>query len=319
MHSRIVHAVVVAISAVLVVAAPARAQDYPNKRITLIVPLPPGASADGTARILAERLAPRLGQSVVVDNKSGAGSFIGSDFVAKAAPDGYTLLMGGQPLTAPKPMRMVPDFDPDRLASLGRVAISPFLVVVPAELPVNTLPEFLSYARTNSGKVNYGVVPGAAMQLDMAMFEQSLKAPLTAVPFNGASPIATALLSNTVQMSFLGVSAIPSVKAGKLKALAVTQAQRWGRMPEVPSMAELGINFHSGYWYGLAAPAGTPKPIMDRLALELAEVMKMQEVKDLIVKLGMDPMEPSPAEMDAAIRDERQRNEDAMKLLKVQK
>jgi tripartite-type tricarboxylate transporter receptor subunit TctC len=297
----------------------ANSANYPNRRISFVVPLPPGGSSDPLARIIADRLTPRLGQAVIIDNKPGAGGFIGSDFVSKAPPDGYTIMISTQVLVAPPEMRAIKDFDPLKLASLGRIAGSPFLIVIPAETSPRTLQEFVAEARANPGKLNYGVVAGSSMQLDMIQLGQAVKASLTEVPFNGSAPIAAALLGNQIQMSFLSVTAIPHIQSGKIRALAVTSKNRWSRMPDVPSMGDLGIDFESGFWFGMNVPAGTPQPIRDRLTRELVEVMKLEDVRAAVVKLGMEPMEPSPAEMDEHLRRERVRNEAAYRLLKPAK
>jgi len=308
--------IMIALLASALVGNGAQAQDYPNRRIAFVVPFPPGASSDGLARIVAERLGGLLKQSVIVENKPGAAAYIGHDFVAKAAPDGYTLLLSNQALTAPREMFAMKDFDPAKLASIGIIATSPFMIVVPAEVPAKTVSELVAMARANPGKLNYGVVPNIGMQLDMTQFMSVVKAPMTEVPYNGAAPIATALLGNQVQMSFLSVSAIPQIQAGKLRALAVTSKNRWSRMPDVPSMGDLGLDFESTFWFGMSAPAATPQPIQALLARDLAEVMKIQEVRDAVFKMGMDPVEPSPSEMDAKLRRDRAASEAAYKMLK---
>lgn len=298
-----------------ILCANAFGQDFPNRRITFIVALPPGASADGLARMVGEKLSPRLGQPVIVENKPGASGFIGSDFVAQAAPDGYTMLLTTQSLTAPKEQYAIKTFDPAKLAALGRLASFPFIVVASAETSAKTLQDFVNQARANPGKLDYGVVPNGAMQLDMLQFKSLLKMDIAEVPFNGATPIATALLGNQIQMGFLGVSAIAHIQSGKLRGLAVTSRSRWPRLPELPSMTELGLDFESGAWYGAAVPSATPQHIRDRLTRELLEVMRRSDVKDAVVKLGLDPLEPSPDEMNQQIRREKAQNEAAFRLL----
>jgi tripartite-type tricarboxylate transporter receptor subunit TctC len=295
-------------------------QDFPNRRLSLVVPFPPGGSADAIGRLVADKLSAkeRLGQPVIIDNRSGAATYIGSDYVTRAAPDGHTILFAGDAYTAPKVMYTVQDFDPARLAPIGRLVEAPFMVVVPAELPVRNMAEFIAYARANPGKLNYGVVNSGTMQLDMANFAELLKAGIADVPFNGAAPIVTSLLGNQVQMSFLGVSAIPHVQSGKLRALAVTSKSRWVRMPDVPSMTEVGFDFDSTFWYGLSVPVATPPQITARLARETADVLKQKEVREAISKFGMDPLDSSPAEMTDRMRSQRARNEAALKLLKKQ-
>lgn len=304
--------------AALALAGSLQAQEYPSKRISFVVSVPPGASADGLARIMAEKLSgkDRLGQAVVVENKPGAGAYLGADFVAKAAPDGYTILLAGQQMSAPRAMYPIEGFDPSKLVALGRLASSPFIIVAPSEVPAKTLPEFIAFAKANPGKLNYGVVPNTAMQLDMIQFGQITGTRITEVPFNGAAPISTSLLGNQIQMGFLGVSAIPHIQSGKLKALAVASKARWSRLPDVPSLGDLGIDFESGFWYGVAAPAGTPQPIIDRLTREFVAVNRLPEVREAIVKMGMDPVEPSPAEMNQTLQRERTHNEAAFRILK---
>lgn len=292
------------------------AQAWPARPIKLIVGFAPGGVADVTARVVAQALADELGQPVVVDNRPSAGGIVAADAVAKAAPDGYTILLAGQQMSAPKAMYPIEGFDPSKLAALGRLATSPFIIVASSELPAKSLQEFITYARANPDKLNYGVVPNTAMQLDMIQFGQVIKARLTEVPFNGAAPISTSLLGNQIQMGFLGVSAIPHIQSGKLKALAIASKSRWARLPDVPSLGDLGIDFESGFWYGVAAPAGTPQPVLDRITREFVAVNKLPEVREAIVKMGMDPVEPSPAEMNQTLQRERAYNEAAFRILK---
>jgi tripartite-type tricarboxylate transporter receptor subunit TctC len=296
-------------------SALAQAPDYPSRPITFVVPLPPGGSGDPMTRLLADHMSQRLGRPIVVVNKPGAAQFIGSDFVAKSAPDGYTWLLSGQVLVVPGEMRQMKDFDPSKLASIGRFATAPYVVVVPAELPVHTLQEFIAQARATPGKLNYGLVPGG-MQLDLVRFEQTVKADLTEVPYNGSAPIVTALLGNQIQASMLSVSAIPYLESGRMRALAATSHSRWSRLPQVPSMGDLGMDFEAGFWYGVSVPAATPQPIQERITRELADAVKAPDVSSAIQKIGMEPLEPSAAEMDRQIQREGAANEAAYRLVK---
>ena len=202
---------------------PATAQSYPTKRITLIVPLPAGASSDGIARIYAEKLKDRLGQPVIVENRVGNGGVIGLDALAKSAPDGYTLGLLSQVIVTPRGLLQNASFDGTKdFALFGRVSSSPFVIVAPAETGVKTLSEFVNLAKSKPGALNYGVVPNSLMQIDMVRFMQANQVKIQEVPFNGAAPIATALLSNQIQMSFIGTSGFPHFKTGKLIPLAVT-------------------------------------------------------------------------------------------------
>lgn len=306
---------VMAAAAGVLATAPAGAQDYPNKRLSLVVSFPPGGGGDALARVVADNLSKKeyLGQPVILDYKPGAATYIGHDFATKAAPDGYTLLLATQALSAPKELFAVESFDPSKLVSAGRIAGSPYLLLVPAELPQRTLAELIQYAKANPDKLNFGVVPSSAMLMDFITFQNVTGAKLTEIPFNGGAPIVAALLGNQIQMAFLSVSAMPQVQAGKLRALAVAARSRWARMPDVPTTAELGVSFESSFWYGLAAPTGTPAPVIAKLGRDLQSMLKQAPVRELIFKLGFDTIESSPEEMAQQIERERKLNEAAVK------
>jgi tripartite-type tricarboxylate transporter receptor subunit TctC len=312
-------AAVVGLAAIsLLHSLPSSAQSYPTKRITLIVPLPAGASSDGIARIYAEKLKDRLGQPVIVENRVGNGGVIGTDAIAKSAPDGYTIGVMSQVIVTPRGLLQNASFDGSKdFTFFGRVSSSPFVIVAPGETGVKTLGEFVALAKSKPGALNYGVVPNSLMQIDMVRFMQANQVKIQEVPFNGAAPIANALLSNQVQMSFVGTSGFPHFKTGKLVPLAVTSRTRWSLAPEIPTTIEQGLNFESSFWYGFGGPAALPADVTGRLVRDISEVSKLAEVKDLVKKLSMDPLDPSPAEMLEHTRREREQGAAVAKSLGI--
>jgi tripartite-type tricarboxylate transporter receptor subunit TctC len=306
-------------AAALLAAGAAAGQDYPNRRITFVVPVSAGTPVDALARVLAQRLSAseRLGRPVVIEDMPGARSFVGYDRVAKALPDGHTILLAGQQLALPRELTPDDDFDPQELAPIGRVATSPFVVAVPGRAALWTLADLSAFARRNPDSVNYGVVPNTAMQLDLLRLGYLMKAPMTEVPYKRATSLVVALLGDQIHMSFVTGSSLPFLRAGKLRALAVTGRTRWQLLPDVPSLGELGIDFESGFWYGIAVPAATPQAIRNRLTRELAEVMRMDEVRQAVARLGMDAVDPSPAEMIQHMQRERARADAGLKLLRA--
>ena len=254
----------------LVGPAPAAAQAFPNKPVRLVVPFPPGGPLDTVGRALAQKLTEAWGQSVIVDNRPGAGGNIGADLVAKAAPDGYTVVMGAlsthavnPSLYAKMPYDAVKDFAPITL-----VAITPNVLVVNPSLPVNSVRELVAYAKANPGKLAFGSGSnGSAGHLAGELFKADTGTDLLHVPFKGAAPAMQALLSGDIQLMFDNLaSASAQVKAGKLKALAVTTARRSPLAPDLPTMAESGVpGFDISTWFGLLAPAGTPPEIVGQV------------------------------------------------------
>ncbi len=302
----------------LLYTLPSAAQSYPSKRITVIVPLPAGASSDGIARIYAEKLKDRLGQPVIVENRVGNGGVIGLDALAKSAPDGYTLGLLSQVIVTPRGLLQNASFDGSKDFTLfGRVSSSPFVIVAPSEAGVKTLGEFVTLAKGKPGALNYGVVPNSLMQIDMVRLMQANQIKVQEVPFNGAAPIANALLSNQIQMSFIGTSGFPHFKTGKLVPLAVTSRTRWSLAPEIPTTIEQGLNFESSFWYGFGGPAALPADVTGRLVRDISEVSKLTEVKDLVRKMNMDPLDPSPAEMLEHTRREREQGAAVAKSLGI--
>ena len=263
---------------------PARAQAWPARPIKLVVPFPPGSSPDIVARLVAEPLAQRLSQPVVIDNKPGAGGNLGTALVAKAEPDGYTLLftIQGPLVTAPLLSKSL-GYDPVRdLAPVTLVATSPNLLVVDPKLGATTLADFVRIANERRGQLNYGSVGnGSASHLAMELFKTRAGIDLVHVPYQGFPQIVNAILGGQVQAAFMvpGI-AMGNVRAGKLTALGVTTLGRAASLPEVPTLVEQGWpDFEAISWQAVLAPARTPRPVIDRLASELVAIIKSDEVR----------------------------------------
>jgi tripartite-type tricarboxylate transporter receptor subunit TctC len=296
--SRIWRCVVPALLALVAaaIALPAGAQAYPTRPVKLVVPFPPGGSLDITGRLIAQRLSEMWGQSVVVENKPGAGGNIGADFVAKSPPDGYTILLGALSthavnpnLYAKMPYDAVKDFAPITL-----IATTPNVLVVNAATPVNNVREFIAWTKANPGKLAFGSGSnGSAGHLAGELYKVDTGTDAVHIPFKGGAPATQALLAGDTQFMFDNLAnAMAQVKAGKLKALAVTTAERSKLVPELPTMAEAGLpGFDISTWYGLFAPAGTPPLIIARWN---ADVTKILTTPDVRAKLMADGAEPAP-------------------------
>jgi tripartite-type tricarboxylate transporter receptor subunit TctC len=295
--------------AALVGPTPALAQAFPNKPVRLVVPFPPGGPLDTVGRALAQKLTEAWGQSVIVDNRPGAGGNIGADLVAKAAPDGYTVVMGAlsthavnPSLYAKMPYDAVKDFAPITL-----VAITPNVLVVNPSLPVNSVRELIAYAKANPGKLAFGSGSnGSAGHLAGELFKADTGTDLLHVPFKGAAPAMQALLSGDIQLMFDNLaSASAQVKAGKLKALAVTTARRSPLAPDLPTMAESGVpGFDISTWFGLLAPAGTPPEIVGRWNAEVGRILRTPEMRERLTAMGAEPAPDTPAEFAQFIASE---------------
>ena len=296
--SRALQILVPGILAVLSVAIPlpAYAQAYPSRPVKLVVPFPPGGSLDFTGRLIAQRLTEMWGQSVVVENKPGAGGNIGADFVAKSAPDGYTILLGALSthavnpnLYAKMPYDAVKDFAPITL-----IAITPNVLVINAATPVNNVREFIAWTKANPGKLAFGSGSnGSAGHLAGELYKVETGTDAVHIPFKGGAPATQALLAGDTQFMFDNLAnAMTQVKAGKLKALAVTTAERSKLVPELPTMAEAGLpGFDISTWYGLFAPAGTPPAIVAKWNADVTKILTSPDVR---AKLMADGAEPAP-------------------------
>jgi tripartite-type tricarboxylate transporter receptor subunit TctC len=295
--------------AVLAVAAPAQAQSYPDKPIKLVVPFAPAGATDVLARIVGQKLSELEKQPVIVDNRAGAGGNIGSDAVAKAAPDGYTLLMGAVgthainvSLYKKMPYDPVKDFVPVVL-----VATVPNVLVVPASLPVNSVKELIAYGKANPGKLNFGSSGnGTSIHLSGELFKSMTGVDMQHVPYKGSGPATVDLLSGQVQMMFDNLpSAMPNIKSGKLKALAVTSAKRSPSLPDVPTIAEAGVpGYEAPSWFGILVPKGTPPEIVAKLNTDINKILAMPDTKKKFLEQGAEPAGGTPEQFAALINSE---------------
>ena len=287
------------------------ADPYPQRPIRLVVPFAPGGGTDINARILSDPIGKALGQTVVVDNRPGAGSSIGADIVAKSAPDGYTLLLGTISLTInPAVYKKLP-FDAQRdLVPITRVSDQPSIIVVNPSMPAKTLKDFIAMARSQPGKFTFGSAGhGTGSHLATTLLMLEVNADLVHVPFKGTGPALTALLSSdiTIYMSTFA-SALPHVKAERLRPYAVTTLYRAGPLPDVPTLSESGFkNFEYAAWYGLFVPAGTPQPIIDKLHKATVSALELPDVKRLYRDQGLNATPTSPAEFAAYFAAERKK------------
>ncbi|MEQ1773878.1 MAG: tripartite tricarboxylate transporter substrate binding protein [Burkholderiales bacterium] len=292
-------------------AATATAQNYPSRPIRLVVPQSAGGSTDLVARPLAQRVAEALKGSVVVDNRPGAGSTIGTDIAAKAAPDGYTLLAVAASFTmSPSLYKKLP-FDPvNDFAPISLLSSLPNILVVHPAQPVKSVKELVAHAKAQPGKLNYsssGVATGTHMSMEL--FKHMTGISMTHIPYKGGAPSVTALLSSEVQLCFATIStALPHVKSGRLRALAVSTARRATAAPDVPSIAEAGVaGYDYASWIGLLAPAKTPPAIVARWHSESARVMLSPEMKALLQHEGSEVVGSSPQAFGQIIKTEVER------------
>lgn len=285
------------------------AQDYPSRPIKVIVPFSPGGAVDGPMRLIAQELSKRLSQAVVVENKPGAGATIGTDLVAKSAPDGYTLLLASQTnaisatLYSKLPFDAVEDFVP--ISLIGR---EPGVVVVNPALPVTTLQELIAYVKERPGQLDYASSGnGSGQHLFAALLASRTGMKLNHVPYKGSGQATTDLLSGVVAMAIPGTAGmVGHIKAGKLRALAVTGAKRSPELPSVPTVMESGIpDFEAYVWMGLLAPKGTPQPVVDRLNREVVAVLAEDDVKRYMATAGIEIVGSSPAEFGRFFRAEK--------------
>ena len=308
-------------AAALLAAGAAHADTFPTKPITLIVPFPAGGTTDVLARALAERLTLSLGQTVIVESKPGAGATLGADLVAKARPDGYTLLVGAVHHTiASAVYKKLPyDFQRD-FAPLTTIAMVPNVLVVNAASPAKNVADLVALGKASKDRLSYGSNGnGTAQHLIGTQFENLTGVDLLHVPYKGSGPLTTDLLGGQVSMSFDTITPVlPHVKAGKLRALAVTTAKRSSVLPEVPTLAEAGLKgFDIGTWFGVLAPSATPRDVLARLNTEMVKVIQSPDFRKRMDEIGAEPIGNSAAQMAQQIQAETEKFAKLVKDAKV--
>ena len=290
-------------------SAAAQTNAYPTKPVRLVVPFPPGGATDIIARAVAQKLSETWGQSIVVDNRPGAGGNIGTELVAKAAPDGYTLEMGtvgthaiNASLYAKIPFDNVKDFAPIIL-----VAGVPNVLEVNPSLPVNSVQELIAYGKANPGKLNFASSGnGTSIHLSGELFKVMTGVQMAHVPYKGSAPALQDLIAGQVQLMFDNLPpSLPQIKAGKLRALAVTSATRAPALPDIPTVAESGLpGFEASSWFGLLAPTGTPPAIIAKINDEVAKWLASPEGKEKLASIGANPAGGSPEDFARHIQAE---------------
>jgi tripartite-type tricarboxylate transporter receptor subunit TctC len=297
---------IAAAAALVLCCAHALAQPFPAKPVKIVVTFAAGGSADIFVRAMAPFLSAELGQPVIIENKPGAGNIIAAEYVARSPADGYTLLLAPDPVLATNPLLYsklpydaIKDFAPVSL--LVRFGLG---IVVSAALPVNSLQELVAYAKANPGKLNYGSFgPGTAPHLVMELFNSVAGVSIVHVPYKGVAPVLTDLIAGVVQASSMSAGpAVPGVKSGRLRMLAVDGGKRSPLMPDVPTFAEAGFaQVQAPAWWGLVAPAATPRAVIDRLHRDIVKVLKNPAFYEAnAVRQGSEPVGSTPAEFAAA-------------------
>ena len=294
--------------AIALATAPAIAQDYPTRPITMIVPYPPGALTDAGARLPRDALSAALGQPIIIENRGGAGGTTGAAFVANATPDGYTLMTSvSAPITMNKFMQRNFPYDPaTAFAPISLLAESYLLLVVHPSLPVYSLAEFIDYARRNPGKLAYGSSGvGSAHHIAGELLKQKTGIDMVHVPYKGGAPSMQDLIAGNILVAFATApAALPQMQAGKIRALATTRAERVPELPDIPAIAETVPGVATVSWLGLFAPAGTPRPIIDRLNRAAAQAIADPTVIAAFQLQGLTARSSTPAELQERIKSE---------------
>ena len=282
------------------------AQAYPNKPIKILVGYAPGGGSDIIARLIAQNLQVRLGQPVIVENRPGAGGNLAIELVAKSRPDGYTLLVTPNTFTMAPALFSKLSFDVVKdFAGVGIIATSPMVVIVSPQVPISSVAELIQYAKANPGKLSYSTPGiGTPQHLGTELFKAMTGTDIVHIPYKGGAPAVAAVVSNEVPLSFAAInSAKPFIDMGRVKALATSESKRYVQLG-LPTVSATVPGYDVGIWYGVVAPVGTPKAIIDRLNAELVAIVQIPEVKEQMAKQGYDSAVAPPAEMESQIRSE---------------
>jgi tripartite-type tricarboxylate transporter receptor subunit TctC len=288
-------------------AAPAAmGENYPTRPVHIIIPLSPGGTTDVPGRLVAQKLSGTLGQQFFVENRAGAGGTIGSDFVAKSKPDGYTLLLTATPFViTPHVYKNMPYNALTDFAPVIRIASGPYVLVVHPSLGVHSVKELIAAAKKEPGKIDFASSGnGSAQHLVTELFMYMAGIKLNHVPYKGSGPAQQDLMSGIVKVSFVGTPiAIPHMKAGRLNALGVSTAKRSPEMPEVPTIAEAGVpGYEATVWIGMLAPAGTPREIVAKLNGEIGKLVRTEDMRKLLTPTGMEPDPDTPEQFGAYLK-----------------
>jgi len=290
------------------VGSAAAQQDYPSKPIRFITPFAPGGSTSIVTRLIGQKMTESWGQQVIVDNRPGGNTIIGTDALAKAPPDGYTIILVlnshviNPLLIAHLPYDTVKDFAP-----VATVVAAEYLLVISPSVPANTLQEFIALAKSKPGQLNYASSgSGGVTHLASELFNMTVGAKLQHIPYKGTGPALTDLIGGQVQMYLCNpAAAIPYVKNGKLKGIAVSGKHRLQALPQVPTFEEGGLpGLNARTWQGVLAPAGTPKPIINKLSSEMAKIMVMPDIRDKLVGMGLEPFYTNPEQFAALMKED---------------
>jgi tripartite-type tricarboxylate transporter receptor subunit TctC len=300
--------IIISISLTLAAAGPALAQTYPNKLVKLVVPFPPGGGTDIMGRLIAQKLSEVWQQTVIVDNRPGANTLIGTEFVAKAPGDGYTLLMASPSHTINPSLYKNLRFDTQNdFSGAAIVAVGPLVLAINPSVKAKSVRELIELAKAQPGKISYASAgTGSSTHLAGKLFENLAGVEMMHVPYKGTSPAMTDLIGGQVLATFLPLPGIlPHIRNGKLKAIALTGNKRFTGMPELPTIAESGL---SGYevqqWWGLVVPSGTPKSIVMKINADVTKILESQSVRDQLAAAGAEPGSGSPEQFDSLIRNE---------------
>lgn len=278
------------------------AADYPNRPVTLVVGYSAGGGVDTIARIVAEKLPQRIGQPVVVENRPGVASIVGATYVAKAKPDGHILLMGASgPIVFNHALDTKLPYGPQDLTPISVVGVAPLMLLVNTNSPYKSLQDLVNYSKQNPGKSNYSA-SSSSFQLITELFNRKTGARFTHIPYKGANDSVTAVMAGDVTMTLADTGpATVGLKSGRVRALAVTSAERLKDYPDVPTLTELGVDLKASLWIGLLAPAGTPNDVVKQLANEIAQIVNLPDVKNRIQAMSMIPTSNSPEEFQKSV------------------